>query len=268
MENVFRLLFKKTLRVYWWRYDYPNKLNFGDELTPTLIKRLFHKSAAWAEPRTAQIAGAGSIIEIVQELSEHNEIIVWGSGFIKPGKKNTHQNIKFVAVRGKLSLSRIADQQVVLGDPGLLTSLAYPELVGIRKKYRIGIIPHYVDKDSSYLANIQLSDSYTIIDVLAPLDSVIESIASCELILSSSLHGLVVSDSFGIPNYWMPFSDLLTGGDYKFNDYYSVFNESAQSLDPATLNTLDAESLIRNYKPKTQLREIQDDLIRSFPFSG
>ena len=51
--------------------------------------------------------------------------------------------------------------------------------------------------------------------------NVIDQIKSCENIISSSLHGLIVSDAYGIPNVWIKISDNINGGEFKFKDYFS-----------------------------------------------
>lgn len=47
-------------------------------------------------------------------------------------------------------------------------------------------------------------------------------IARCRAVLSTSLHGLVVADSFGIPVVWFELEPALWGKDFKFLDYESV----------------------------------------------
>ena len=74
----------------------------------------------------------------------------------------------------------------------------------------------------------QFADRYpaqvTVINVRRHPSAVIRDIASCGAILSSSLHGLVVADSYGIPAAWTSGSPPLTGGDFKFQDYASAFH--------------------------------------------
>ena len=55
-----------------------------------------------------------------------------------------------------------------------------------------------------------------------PLE-VIKQLAQCRTVISSSLHGLIVADSFGIPNMHVLFSDRPLGDGYKFDDYYSAY---------------------------------------------
>lgn len=255
--------FKKPLQIYWWRYDYPSKLNFGDELTPLLIERLFYMESSWSVPEKAEIAGAGSILEILEQSSGENRINIWGSGYIKPGPK-CKKNFNFLAVRGKYTLKRVGGDNVILGDPGILASRAFPEFKNIPKKYRVGIVPHYVDMKSKFLSKVKNSRDFTIIDVLGSPEDVIRSINECDLIFSSSLHGLIVGDSFGIPNYWMPFSDKLAGGDYKFKDYYSAYDEVPAPVNPQILmEKMDIENYIKKYEPKAQIEIIQSNLIAS-----
>ena len=52
----------------------------------------------------------------------------------------------------------------------------------------------------------------------------IDKICSCRYIISSSLHGLILSDAYGIPNLWIRISDRVKGGDCKFLDYFSGVN--------------------------------------------
>ena len=51
---------------------------------------------------------------------------------------------------------------------------------------------------------------------------VLKAIQECHLIVSSSMHGLIVSDAFGVPNRRIAISRGMIS-DYKFGDYYSAF---------------------------------------------
>ena len=58
-------------------------------------------------------------------------------------------------------------------------------------------------------------------------------------ILSSSLHGIILSDAYGIPNCWVEFSDDIDKS-FKFNDYYlSVGKERSKPIKLERFYTLE-----------------------------
>lgn len=254
---------KKPLKIYWWRYDYPSRLNFGDEITPLLVQRLFGIKTTWAEPSMCNLVGAGSVMEVITEQAGDNKIAVWGSGYINQESTILTQTFNFAAVRGSLTGSRVGTKHLTLGDPGLLAPLAFPP--SRKKRYKLGIVPHYVDIDEPVVHRLE-EQGAKIINVMDTPEKVAHEITSCDLIFSSSLHGLIFSDAYGIPNYWTPFSDNLTGGSYKFDDYYSVFNKKSLPLNASNISPKMYDSLILEYQPQPSIETIQKSLIKSFPF--
>ena len=47
-----------------------------------------------------------------------------------------------------------------------------------------------------------------------------DKICSCENILSGSLHGLIMSEAYNIPNVWIQFGEPLIGEHFKFHDFF------------------------------------------------
>lgn len=258
----------RTVSTYWWRYNHPIELNFGDEITPYILRSLWGLQAQWSEIDDSSLAGAGSIIEVLQRERTNKGLKVWGSGFIREGEKNENNNLDFYAVRGPESRARIRGTKgVALGDPGLLVNLIFRSAK--TKKYKVGIVPHYVDVDSVLLNGIRNNPDYLIIDVLQTPDKVALDITACEYILSSSLHGLIFADSFNVPNNWLRLSDKLTGGEYKFRDYYESTGRELVEVAPSILG--DKRQICRaaqSYKPIVDLDSMQQGLINSFPFGN
>lgn len=52
---------------------------------------------------------------------------------------------------------------------------------------------------------------------------VLDQICSCEYIASSSLHGLIMSEAYDIPNLWIELSGKLMGGHFKFHDFFFLW---------------------------------------------
>ena len=124
------------------------------------------------------------------------------------------RKIKMYAVRGVLSLSRleaIMGRQpfaFVICDPGLLSGLL-ADTCHIARKYRLGIIPRYVDQHNSIL--IKLSQSIRGSRIICITDEppvVLSQISECDAILSTAMHGLITPDSPEIPNLTVDFNGL------------------------------------------------------------
>src|SRR5690606_16600077 len=85
------------------------------------------------------------------------------------------------------------------------------------------LIPHYADLQ--LLREMRLPENVRIIDIRQDVEAFIDDLCSCEVVLSSSLHGLIAADAYAIPNLWVEFSDRVIGNGFKFNDYYSSLDE-------------------------------------------
>lgn len=260
---------KPPLNLFWWRYNFPSQLNFGDEITSVIIKKLWGYRCRWSDINDCELVGVGSIIEkIIREKKNNNTVKVWGSGFMNEGGEAYNcESLDFLAVRGLLSLSRIKkNHKAVVGDPGLLANLVFDR--SKHRTHKIGIVAHYVDADHPILDKVKHDDNYLVINPLQTPEKVISDITSCRLIFSSSLHGLIVADSFGIPNYWMPLSDNVSGHGYKFRDYYTSIGRSPIKKNASIIkNKHEIDKAINDYVKIKNIKQIQKSLIRSFPYN-
>ena len=90
------------------------------------------------------------------------------------------------------------------------------------KKYRLGIIPHFDDFDHPALVGFKNDPKVLMIKMEGYKNwlEVLDQICSCEYIASSSLHGLIMSEAYDIPNLWIELSGKLMGGHFKFHDFF------------------------------------------------
>jgi pyruvyltransferase len=217
------------MNTYWCK-TYNNKnSNFGDILTPFILDT--YKIPYTYSEKDIKFYGIGSILDGV---SENYDGFVWSSGFLLQPKSKKIFKRAPLAIRGKYTLSCIQynNAPIALGDGGLIMSNIY--IPKIEKKYKLGIIPHYVDIDWVEF-DIRTFSVFSTPDVLFidPKDTIsnyIDKLNSCENILSSSLHGSVMSDSYKINNGMFQTSISkkslhLNKGSYKFKDYFSAFNQ-------------------------------------------
>ncbi|MGF1761315.1 polysaccharide pyruvyl transferase family protein [Photobacterium sagamiensis] len=220
-----------SIKLFWWN----EKENVGDALNFNIANWLSGDKVIEWVPHNYKgnfITSVGSVAQLANEYTT-----IWGSGLISkdavPFKKPKH----VLAVRGPLTRDRLnslgIDCPRIYGDPALLL----PNLITggtERKKYKLGIIPHFVDKENPFFKQ-DLPDWIKVIDVeTVDVKKFINEILECEKIVSSSLHGIILSDAYNVPSSRISFSSLVTGGDFKFADYsFSVGrnNFTAQKVD-------------------------------------
>lgn len=224
LRNSIRGAINSNIIFVKWSQSSETKNNFGDALNPWLIRKLTGMEIINASKSfNFRNKPVYSIVGSVLDRSRFDNMIVWGSGFKSKDSKVKIKPAKVLAVRGPLTRDNLIEQGIecpsVYGDPALLLPQIYnPD---IPKKYKIGIIPHYVDKKTQLLKSLtNTSDvSFKIIDIEDDIESFIDNVLSCELIVSSSLHGLIVADAYGIQSLYIRFSDKVSGGNFKFKDY-------------------------------------------------
>ncbi|MGX7042401.1 polysaccharide pyruvyl transferase family protein [Leuconostoc holzapfelii] len=101
---------------------------------------------------------------------------------------------------------------------------------------KILIVPHFEDFNDEKLQKFYDDKRFEIVDVREEPEKVIKKLSSASFILSSSLHGLVISDSYKIPNALYNISDNMRF--FKYDDYYSATNREKLVVDDF-INLLD-----------------------------
>lgn len=211
---------KSAITAYW----YP-ETNFGDQLTPDIL-RCFGLLPLFSPTFTScDVVATGSILELVPEDYDGN---ILGSGFLLPTTTKNFPKANILSVRGRLTAQKLSlSATTCMGDPGILVDRVYKNTIaGISKKYTLGIVPHYKDANFPTLSELtgRYPDDICVIDVRRKPAEVVAKIAACRNILSSSLHGLIVAHSLGLPAGLLHLGRRLRGGDFKFKDYYSAYD--------------------------------------------
>lgn len=284
-------------------YSYKN--NFGDDLSPYIISKLTGDKVVYRKPFSIKRCSLDlmrffktilfkkiidssllkyspfhkTIISIGSILEEStSNTIVWGAGI---GSRNIKiKGGTFLAVRGPLSQQRLAELGFnvpnAVGDPAILLPIIYPYKSNSNaKKFKIGIIPHKSDYEDLFkiIHNHNVKE-VLILNLLEPnLEKVIDEIISCDYILSSSLHGLIVAHAYNIPAIRF-INNKLFGDGSKFIDYFSSVNIS--NYDPiqmAAIDFTDIDNIISLFEdlaiyslPKVDLLKMQNALINAAPF--
>lgn len=241
----------------------------------------------------------GTLLDAVNYTNAHT--VVWGSGVSGQERKFVHPN-NMLAVRGPKTKEFCNRYGVscpeVYGDPALLLPLVYNPRERFKvpcskfqvqssniqdekdplntrnqeletKRYRLGIVPHVVDQQHPVISEIKekYADEILVIDLAhyEKWTDVIDQICSCERILSSSLHGLIVSDVYQIPNCWIELTGNISGGHFKYYDYASSVNR--KFVAPYIIRSLDdVENCKTTFASNERIKSVQASLISNSPF--
>lgn len=268
-------------------------MNFGDELSYYINKFLFpelnfvHSSFDSSKTRISSI---GTILHNLY----NGKILVWGSGL---DKNRIHpqfniEHLSIFAVRGKKTKQFLENLGLnvpdVFGDPAILLK-NYIKVPSV-KKYKIGIIPHcsnYFDVKEELMTDTlcfkqSSNDSYKIIcpKTKNNIFSIIHDILSCETIVSESIHGCILADTFDIPNLFFQkrenydTSYVITTKtenlEHRYDDYISALDvEKTMILHdpnlPLDYNQL-YDYIIKSYK-KVDLTDLISNLQKNHPLN-
>lgn len=207
--------------VHWWTHA----KNFGDLLSPWLVRRITGRDVRYVDHFQVNYSVIGSILGHATSNS-----IVWGTGSfgVERLRGSNHRVFKqfsaeadYCAVRGPLTRNLLATKGVdcprIYGDPALLVSRFYtPPFIPDADKAELGLVLRWSEKG---LLRGDLDPGIKLIYLDTDgMEVTLNEICSCKRILTTSLHGLIVSDAYGIPNAWLS-SETPTGLEFKYWDY-------------------------------------------------
>jgi pyruvyltransferase len=263
----------KPIKLYWWRgegAENPLQQNFGDYLSPLLVEMVAGKPVIYAPVEQADMFAIGTILKRerkARRLLLPRRLHIWGSGAGEASERFSSRHF-YHAVRGTFTQERICPSTSitpVLGDPGLLVRDYWSGRPRPDKRYSLGVIPHFIDQDSEAVRQLLSISGSRLINVFSPIDEILSEVMRCHYVVSSSMHGLIVSDAFGIPNRRIVISGRIKSSE-KFADYYSAFGMPEPVwLEPSSIEgSKDPATLIGDY-PTRNVDRVCNDLVRAFP---
>ncbi|MFM7426572.1 MAG: polysaccharide pyruvyl transferase family protein [Elainella sp.] len=232
--------------------------NLGDALSPILVSALsglpiVHRNFESSQRRLACVG-------TIAHGFKHGAVHVWGTGldpkknpvdpdlprYQRPAKTNFHVH----AVRGLYTAQVLRSQGIevppIYGDPvWFLPSIIEP---AAEKRYELGVVVHLTELAERtttaavnpgflrYQIPPALRDQIRIITTLTEpsfvaLEARVQEITACKRIVSTSLHGLVIGETYGIPSVplriagrgtaFVQLDNLQDRLDRRVRDFYS-----------------------------------------------
>jgi hypothetical protein len=252
----------KAERIPLWWAKGPNQGNFGDILNPYLVEKISGNVPRFVQRGTGMLA-IGSVIKFAKRNTW-----VWGTGcsrrsdFVAP-------DARYQAVRGPITREIVRKSggycDTVYGDAALLLPEIYNPKVS--KVHRLGYIPHYIHQTE----DLQ-TDAHTI-DILRSsyedIEAFVRELKSCEAVICTSLHAIIVANAYGIPARWATFQsseNKVSGDDMKFEDYFlSVGMPVQKPLDLSETRVLDSKKILREMDKTVDLKINSKALREAFP---
>ena len=214
--------------------------NWGDDINPIMINFLSSKKPLFLpDCYLSKIIPIPNYLTIGSTLTFYplNKTTVWGAGIVNNNEidliKIKPYNI--YAVRGPMTRKLLIQKGIVCpevyGDPALLFPFFYKP--NVTQTDKIGIIPHFLDLEDTNVIRLLKNDETQMINVRGydKWESFIDKILACKMIVSSSLHGLIIAEAYGIPAVWAKFGSYIDGWDFKYFDFYaSIGKDNMKAL--------------------------------------
>ena len=252
---------KDAVNLEWYRND----VNLGDYLSTVVYRYMLSRKGLSEDSHVSggkpkHLMAIGSILGGSGDF----DATVWGSGIRNFSSvkglyiKKFYQKLDVRAVRGPLTRDALLQCGLkcpeVYGDPAIIMPLIYhPKEC---EKSGTVLILHYLTSQSMYserndvtVLNIQTEDYKSFID----------KIVSADRVISSSLHGIILAESYGIPAVFL--CKGIESEMIKFFDWYY----STKRLNIQVAMSLE-EAMDIKPMPLPDLTEMRGRLIESFPY--
>ena len=250
MNDFHRLVQPGCVNLHYWKID-AEKDNVGDYLSLIVVDWLKNERGITSHTsrngKTGHLLAIGSILDI-----SYQNATVWGSGLQEDKRYwwRLLRKLDIRCVRGpetrRILLENGYDCPDVYGDPAVLLPLLYhPE--NQEKEYDYRVIQHH---------SMLNPDANGLDPVTDDWKGFIDALVKSRRIVSSSLHGIILAEAYGIPAVLL----AENPGLFKYRDYYYSTGrysfpvaksvEEALRIEPAQL---------------PDLRPLRENLLNSFP---
>lgn len=249
----------------WIRWD--GEENLGDYLSYIVVeymKQLHTVDDKKLLNKTKHLYAAGSILSLGLQNA-----VVWGSGYLYDVNSMPIKNV-YDRVERRLQRLRTLDIRCVrgpetrrvlckqgfkcpeiYGDPALLMPHIYQPEKCIKTR-RYSVVRHWCDNSKTDNNIPILTTDYK---------DFIDKLVSSELVVSSSLHGIILAESYGVPAVlYIPTDNENYLDEFKYRDYYY----STERYEfPVAKSAEEALQIKPCELP--DLKPLQDNLLKTFP---
>lgn len=262
------------VNVYWWA----GKPNFGDVLGPLIVESITGKKPFNIKGKLEFRDGLVTVGSLLNHLDRPG-LEVWGSGLIRPigeseiAKMKTKIPSRIHAVRGALTRHELVTKlglevPEVYGDPALLLPKFFRPDKNVSPNAGLPVAVLHYQHSALWTEDMEAVASF--VDVADSAETVVSQIALASHVVSSSLHGVIVAEAYGVPWTWLRFNDNPLYGDrFKFDDFFTVIEKDAVSEISIAKNELSPAVIKRAIEIASlpKLNFDSESLLASFPMN-
>ncbi len=203
--------------------------NFGDELNVDFYARTLNLDLKNFRAGEA-ILGVGSILDYDTTRYSKIHVLGSGSGFDSIHLKNVI-NYKFWFVRGPLTAKVFGlDENISIGDPAILVPQIYDFKFLDVKKSGVLFIPHYYSAMNGDWAKSCASVGIKYRSPMSSLQDICTDIAASELIITESLHGAILADTYRVP-WILVATPPIARSPFKWHDWAASIGLQYQAIN-------------------------------------
>jgi succinoglycan biosynthesis protein ExoV len=189
--------------------------NFGDDLNATLWPAL--APDLFDDDPSDAFVGIGTIIGMRCDAAARLHVFSSGAGN-DPVDSWRGRDVTYWCVRGPLTCALLGlPPDTAITDGAIVTPLAPGFPPRATPGDAVLIVPHFQTLDFPGWDQVAAQTGFELLDPRADPHAVIARIARARLVLTESLHGAILADTYGIP--WRVFGTSGNFGSTKFLDW-------------------------------------------------
>jgi pyruvyltransferase len=243
---------KNRVNLYYWKPGAGH--NVGDLISLVLVQKIVESLDLDFEkqiPETRRLFAIGSIVELAVQ-----GVTIWGSGLHHSVLRPHDVDLDVRAVRGPLTRDALVDAghkcPETFGDPAILLPKFYQPTP--KRATSFLLIPHF-SKEKDFLETYPAN---TLSTQTSDWRGFVDAIAGAELVISGSLHGIVLAEAYGVPAILL--ASAMDRDEFKYRDYYYGTGRLKYDVAP----TVD-KALTMGGQVLPALENYQAGLIKAFP---
>lgn len=255
---------KNKVNLHYYHAEWHDGIesNLGDYLSKVIVRWMCKREGLQFDKptdKTCHLYAVGSILQM-----GYQNATIWGTGFafeLGSIRKILHsyKKLDIRCVRGPKTRDTLLRMGIecpeVYGDPGILMPLVYKPKEHCHVDYLI--IPHFSVED---MMRKRYGDKHILSMNTKDYKEVIDCIYAADKVISSSLHGIILAEAYGVPAVF--YQDREERFNYKYADYYE--STGRNGIVPCA-NILEAIKARDVTPDENIIRAMQKALIKTFP---